>query len=174
MLFTEEAFRIEQRIKDVGENAGVAADSPEDKAILILNFSLDDPMAEDQVLLRGWDMQSPIGGRPKAGAGHAEGSEDFPCTEAVQSLAGDHLKRLAQQDESRVGILGTASGGRLEGQSKAGIEEFLTPSGPLEQADVAGQARGMGEQHAQSHLAPRAAGSFALGEARKQLDQRLV
>ncbi len=54
------------------------------------------------------------------------------------------------------------------------MEEFLTPSGPLEQADVAGQARCMGEQHAQSHLAPRAAGGFALGEARKQLHQRLV
>ena len=54
------------------------------------------------------------------------------------------------------------------------MEQRLAPLALLEEPDVAGQARRMGEQHAQRHLVPRAARGFALGKGGKNLRQGLV
>ena len=70
----------------------------------------------------------------------ARGMKTSRRAEALQFLAGDGCQRLAQQDESRIGVLGPLSGRGLEWKLKAGVEQLLTPFASLEQARVSGQA----------------------------------
>src|SRR5271154_3551110 len=107
----EQALRVKQRIKCIGEEPGMAGGSSQNETVFILHFSLDDPVAEGCVLF-GWrDSRSPIRRRTKAGAGHAKRSKHLARAEGFQRLAGDRFQRSAYEDESRVGVLSTAARG---------------------------------------------------------------
>ena len=141
----QEAFRIKKRIEGVGEKTRVAGNSAKYKAILVLDLSLYDAVAEGQVLFGRRDSRSPFSGRSKASAGHRQGSEHFACAEVFQPLSGKDFERLAQQNESGIGVLSAASGRRFDGQAEAGVEQRLAPVALLEEPDVAGQTRSVGE-----------------------------
>src|ERR1700722_5777030 len=126
----------------------MAGRTTQDETVFVLNFSLDDSPAKGCVLF-GWrDRRSPISRRTKASAGHAEGSKPLACTEGLQSFAGDCLKRLAEQNKSRVGVLGTASRRSFERQTEAGVQQLPPIRRAREESGVAGQARSMRQQHA--------------------------
>ncbi len=173
-LLAEKAFRVKQGIESIGEKAGMAAYASQNEAILILNLALDHAMAEGCVLLGRRNGRSPISRRPKAGAGHAQGSKNFPRAEALQIFPGDDFKRTAQQDKSRIGVLRVASRGCFKRKLEAGIQQLLTAACPLKKPHIPRQAGRMGEKHTQRHFTPRASCSFSLGKARKQLRQRLI
>src|SRR5271154_967684 len=110
----EQALRVKQRIKCIGEEPGMAGGSSQNETVFILHLSLDDPVAEGCVLF-GWrDCRSPISGRTKAGAGHPKRPKHLTRAKGFQRLAGDRLERSAYEDESRVGVLGTAPRGSFE------------------------------------------------------------
>ncbi len=173
-MLAEKASCVKQGIESIGEKTGVAAYASQNEAILILNLSLDHPVAEGCILLGRGDSQSPISRRSKAGAAHPQWSKNFPRAEALQFLSGDDFKRAAQQNESRIGILRMASGRRFQRKPEARIEQFLTASCPFKKPDVARQTGRVGEEHTQRHRAPLAARRFSLGKPWKQLRQRLI
>ena len=126
----------------------MAACSPKDKAVFILHLSLDDAVAEGQVFFGRRDGGSPISRWPKASTGHAQWGENLARTEVFQALAGNDFQGAPEQDEARIGVLGSASGRGFEGQAEAGIEQFLASASALKEANVAGQSGGVRQQHA--------------------------
>src|SRR5450631_1727288 len=174
LLLAEEAFRVKQGIESIGEKAGMAAYAPHNKAILIMNLALDHAMAKGCGLLGRRNRRSPISRRPKAGAGHGQGSKKFPRAEAVQIFPSDDFNRPAQQDKSRIGVLRVASRGCFKRKLEAGIQQLLTASCSLKKPHIPRQSGRMGEEHTQRHFPPRASCSFSLSKARKQLRQRLI
>src|SRR6266852_3774100 len=103
----------------------------QNEAVLILNLSLDDTVAEGCILLGRRNKRSPISRRPKAGASHSQGSKNLPRAEALHFFPGDDFKHTAQQDESRIGVLRVASRGCFQGKLEAGIQQLLAASWPL-------------------------------------------
>ena len=110
-----------QKVRDVGEKSGMSCDAAQHPCVFVLDLALNAAMAEGGVF---------FGGRNRAAARPASGQNPWPPCPAAERLRGasrkrevfanQGLKRLAQQDEAGVGVLGACARLGLEGQLKAG------------------------------------------------------
>lgn len=155
---------VEHRVGEAGnvfcgrEEAGVSRHATEDEGVFVLNYALNDSLAEGAVGI----SLSLIGGRRnfcthvrrgvERGVGHCQWPEDFALAETIERFSVDAFERRAQDDESDVAIFGSGAGIVGEGSDEGGAQEFVAQVRLEEKFFVSGQTRGMGQQHAESNV----------------------
>ena len=66
----------------------MAGYSAHDRSVFVVDFALDQAMAECSVVFRRWDFRLQFGWRIEAGMRKIEFGEDLTLAELVQGLAG--------------------------------------------------------------------------------------
>ncbi len=88
----------------------MAGYSAHDESVFIVDFTLNQAMAESAVIFRGRDCRFQVGWRVEAGMRKIEFGEDLTLAELVQRLAGKLFQRLAEQDEADIAVFGARTG----------------------------------------------------------------
>jgi len=122
----------------------MAGYSSHDGGIFIVDFTLNQALAEGAVVFRGRDCEFQAGCRVEAGERKAESGKDLMLAKLVQRLAGELFQRLAQQDKANVTVFGTRTGCGGERDLEGLLEQFVPIMGRLKELDIGGQPGGVG------------------------------
>ena len=133
----------------VGEEASVSGDSSENAGVFVLNFTLDDAVAESLVIGGGWDIGAEFRRRFESSVSQGQWAEDFALTETVERFIGQALHGDAEEDESDVAVFDVRAGVIGKRHGKGGCEKFVASAGAEKKFLVGGEARGMSQQHAE-------------------------
>ena len=102
----------------------MAGDAIQYKGVLILHFALDKPMAEVRCRLLSAGSAAAVQGRQEARCRQSKRLKDLLSRPRRQVFVCKDLERLAQQDESGIGVFAALSRRGLDGQFQAGAIEF--------------------------------------------------
>lgn len=136
-----------------GEQAGVSSDTAEDESIFVLDFALDDAMAERAIVDGGRNFRAHLGGRVERRAGHGERAENFALAEGVEGFLCDASEGFAEDDESDVAVFGLGSGIGGEWHSDGGAEQIIVGLGFEEKFLVGRKSGGVSEKLAEGDVA---------------------
>src|SRR5262249_54902314 len=107
------------------KQTGVSGNSSHHAAILVLDFSLDDPVAERLIIRRPRNSPAQsrrgVGGRVR----HADRAKNFALAKDVQWLVGDSVKSHPQNNESDVAVLRMRTGVVGERSCKSCLQQLL-------------------------------------------------
>src|SRR2546423_70216 len=78
--------------------------------VLVMNFSLNDAVAERVVIDCGRNRRSPSRRRIESSVGHAQRSEHLTLAETVQRFVSNALEREAKNDKTNVTVCGLSAG----------------------------------------------------------------
>ncbi len=145
------------KVGDSREESGVTGCSVEQERVLILNLALEGTKAESMVLFRGRDGHSLGEERAKSRRGHGEWGEEVARGPGSERLSEQTFKRLAEEDEAVVGVLGAGTWFGFDGQLEGGAKQLEGRGGMAKQGDIAGQAGAVGEKMTKGDLARPAA-----------------
>src|SRR5690349_45846 len=88
----------------------MAGYSAHDGGVFIVDFALDQAMAEGAVVFGGRDCESDFGWRVEAGVRKIEFGKDLAPAELVENFAGEPFERFAQQDEADITVFSAHAG----------------------------------------------------------------
>src|SRR5204863_6962789 len=107
-----------------GKNAGMWRYASQHTGVLVIDFSLNDAMAERVVIDGGRNRNSPSLWRIESGVRHSQRAEDFALRKAVKRFISDALKRDSKNNESDVAVGGLACGIHGERRCKSRIQQL--------------------------------------------------
>ena len=84
---------------------------------------------------------------------HPERLKDFSLAEVVNRLARNFGEEFSQHDESNVAVLSAAARLGFKWNFNGGVERLFAIVRSLKEFGVSGQARGVCQQHCNSHAA---------------------
>ena len=142
-----------QQVRHIGEQSSMARNALQHPRILILHFALN-------AAAGGKCVSSSVGGIDRA-LHPAPGKIPSPPSPAGAKISrraqrssdsrDHHFKRLAQQNEARVGVLGARARLSLERQLQAGPQQRRRRGRGLEKLDISRQPRVVRQQVPQLH-----------------------
>src|SRR5437762_184923 len=91
-----------------GKYAGLSGHASQDAGILVINFSLNDAVAERAVIDCGQNRRSPSRRRIESCVGHAQRSEYLALAESVKRFVRDAFEGDAENDKTNVTVGGLA------------------------------------------------------------------
>src|SRR5258708_15380582 len=92
------------------EDSGVSGNAAQYGSVFVVDFALDDPIAESLIIHGRRNVRANFGRRIEGGATHPQRAKNFALAEAVKRFAGDALERSAQDDEADIAVFGAGAG----------------------------------------------------------------
>src|SRR5579884_3799325 len=88
----------------------MTSDSTEHGGVLVVDLSLEDPLAEGKVVFGGRNLRPRFLGRQKTRAQHLQRMKYLAFAVSSNGFAGDHFEHGSQYDKADVTVFGAAEG----------------------------------------------------------------
>jgi len=142
-----------QQIGHIGKQPGMPRHSTKNRCVFILDLTLDCAVAEYDVFLAGGNPRSQVPGKIEPRCRKFQRIENLFSYPNGKWLLCQDFDSFAQQDESRVGILGSFAGPGLKRQIETGAKKCSGSVGRAEELDVSGQPGSVRQQMPQGDVA---------------------
>src|SRR5438445_3163180 len=136
-----------------GKYAGVWRYTSQHTGVLVIDFSLNDAVAEGAVIDCGRNRRTPCRGRIESCVCHTQRAEDLALAETVKRFISNALQRYPKNDESDIAVGGLGAWIRRQWRCEGRIQQLSFCWSSWEQLFVCRQSERMGQQHVQSHFA---------------------
>src|SRR5437588_7703249 len=93
-----------------GKYAGMRRYTSQYAGVLVIDFSLNDAVAERLVIDGRWNRRSPSCGWIESGVSHPQRAEHLTLAETVKRFVSNAFERYPKNDESDVAVGGLAPG----------------------------------------------------------------
>src|SRR5437867_151342 len=119
-----------------GEYAGMSGYASQDTGVLVIDFSLDDAVAEGAVIDCGRNRGTPRRGWIESSVRHSQWAEHLTLTETVKRFISNALERNSKNDKTDVTVYGLGAGIRCQRRCEGRIQQLIFRRGSPEQLFV--------------------------------------